>query len=470
MAKKEYSLNSALQSDMSRNDMVKLVLRFSIPAILAQLTSVVMQYIDAGMVGSLGAKASASIGLVSTTTWLMNGLCTAAVTGFTVQIAQLVGARREDDARSVFRQALVVLLCFGLFMGTVAFSISSFLPSWLGGDPQIRADSTKYFTVFAFILPATQMRNVCAGALQCSGDMKTPSILSILMCFMNVFFNMLFIFPQRTVCIVGYDITLWGADLGVTGAALGTACAEYITAFLMFWVAGFKSDILRFKNGGTWKIRKINIRTAFKISLPSALEHSVMCGAYICTTLIIAPLGTVAVAANSLAITAESFCYMPGYGIGSASTTLIGQSIGAGRTDAAKRFSSVAIILGVSIMALMGVIMYFGASWMFSLLTPDSSVQALGSKILRIEAFAEPLYAASIVCTGVLRGAGDTLVPSVVNLVSMWGVRITLSFILVPSMGLTGAWVAMAVELCVRGILFLIRVYRGKWLNKKLEV
>ena len=269
---------------------------------------------------------------------------------------------------------------------------------------------------------------------------------------------------------MGYDITMWGADLGVTGAALGTACAEYITAFLMLWYAGFKSDILRFKNGGKWKIRKTNLKTAVKISLPSALEHCVVCGAYICTTLIIAPLGTVSVAANSLAITAESFCYMPGYGIGSASTTLVGQSLGAGKTDVAKRFSHTAIILGVSIMGAMAIVMYFAAPWMFSLLTPDEAVRALGTKILRIEAFAEPLYAASIVCTGALRGAGDTFVPSILNLASMWGVRITLSFILVPILGLTGAWIAMAVELCVRGILFLIRVYRGKWLKKKIIV
>lgn len=470
MSKKQYNLSSKIHSDISRNEMIKLVLRFSIPAILAQLTSVIMQYIDAAMVGSLGAKASAAIGLVSTTTWLMNGLCSAAVMGFTVQIAQLVGAKREDGARNVFRQSLIILMGFGLFMGILAFSISPFLPSWLGGDEGICGESTKYFTVFAFILPATQLRNVCAGALQCSGDMKTPSILSIIMCFMNVCFNMLFIFPQRTVSFLGSQFNMWGAGLGVTGAALGTALAEYITAFLMLWIAGFKSDILRFKNGGSWKLRRNNIRTAFKISLPSALEHSVMCGAYICTTLIIAPIGTVSVAANSLAITAESFCYMPGYGIGSASTTIIGQSIGAGRLDAAKKFSFVAIILGVCIMAVMGVIMYFGAAWMFSFLTPDSAVRTLGSKILRIEAFAEPLYAASIVCTGVLRGAGDTFVPSVISLVSMWGVRITLSLILVPVMGLTGAWIAMAVELCVRGILFLIRVQRGKWLNKKLEV
>ena len=140
-----------------------------------------------------------------------------------------------------------------------------------------------------------------------------------------------------------------------------------------------------------------------------------------------APLGTVAVAANSLAVTAEGFCYMPGYGIGSAATTLVGQSIGAQRLDLAKRFARLSTALGVAVMSCMGVVMFLAAPWMFTLLTPDPAIRELGAYVLRIEAFAEPLFAASIVAAGALRGAGDTLVPCVMNLVSMWGVRLTMA-------------------------------------------
>jgi len=457
-------------TNLNTGKTLKIVARFSIPAIMAQFTSVIMQYIDAAMVGSLGANASASIGLVSTTTWLLNGLCTSATTGFSVQIAQLIGARRYEDARSVFRQSLVFTSLFGLLLATIAFSISSKLPFWLGGSPEIVSDSSKYFAIFAFILPATQLRQICGGILQCSGDMKTPSKLNILLCIMNVVFNFFFIFPTRVLNVFGTELTVCGAGLGVSGAALGTLVSEYITSTLMFLFLALRSPLLAFKHGGSWKIRANCIKAALKISLPAAFEHSVICGAYICSTLIIAPLGTVSVAANSLAVTAESFCYMPGYGIGTASTTLVGQSIGAGRDDLARKFASTSILLGVSVMTVTGALMYFIAPWMFSLLTPDLAVQKLGADVLRIEAFAEPLYGASIICVGVLRGAGDTFVPSILNLVSMWGVRIAMAFVLVPHIGLYGAWIAMATELCVRGILFLIRVYRGKWLEKKIKI
>ena len=453
---------------ISAYEMVKTVFRLSIPAIMAQITSVAMQYIDAAMVGSLGAAASASIGLVSTTTWLIGGFCIALATGFSVQVAQLIGAGREEDARSVFRQALVAALIFGGVVSAAAISISGVLPDWLGGDEEIRPAAAQYFLIYACALPATQFRQLTGSMLQCSGDMRTPSVLNILLCVFDVIFNLLFIFPSREITVAGFALTMPGAGMGVAGAALGTALAEVCTALLMLSAACLRSEKLALKLGGRWRIRVQCLKTAAKIAVPAAFEHMVMCGAYVASTRIVAPLGTVPVAANSLAVTAESFCYMPGYGVGTAATTLVGQSIGAGRKDLARRFAGTAVLLGVGMMTCTAVVMFLIAPLLFSLLTPSEEVRALGTQVLRIEAFAEPLYAASIVCAGVLRGAGDTLIPSILNLVSMWGVRISLSVLLVPYYGLHGVWIAMCVELCVRGILFLIRFIRGKWLIKKI--
>ena len=129
--------SSSLKNQMSQ------VIRLSIPAILAQISSMAMQYIDAAMVGSLGANASAAIGLVSTSTWLMSGLCISLATGFSVQVAHLIGGGREDEARNVLRQALVCALAMGLLLAGIGMSISGRLPFWLGGDGQIRPDASK---------------------------------------------------------------------------------------------------------------------------------------------------------------------------------------------------------------------------------------------------------------------------------------------------------------------------------------
>ena len=128
------------------------------------------------------------------------------------------------------------------------------------------------------------------------------------------------------------------------------------------------------------------------------------------------------------------------------------------------------VLLAVLLMSAMAVLMFLLAPAVFHLLTPDPDVQALGVQVLRIEAFAEPLYAVSIAAAGAMRGAGDTLIPSLLNLASMWGVRISTAALLAPRLGLVGVWLAMCGELCVRGLLFLIRLLRGRWLDRSLAV
>lgn len=442
-----------------------LVMRLSVPAILAEVSSIAMQYIDSAMVGSLGARATAAIGLVSSTTWLFGGMCVALITGFSVQIAQLIGGGRRDEVQSVLRQGLMVSLLFSVVFASVGIGISGGLPVWLGGAPDVCPDSSRYFFIYACALPAVLFRQAAGSMLQCSGDMRTPSMLNILMCALDVVFNTLFIFPSRPFSLLGLTLSLPGAGLGVAGAALGTATAEVITAALMLYCLCFRSPVLRLVKGVPWRLERRCLRTAARLSLPMALERLIMCGAQIASTRIVAPLGTVAVASNSLAVTAESFCYMPGYGIASAATTLVGQSVGAGRKDLAKRFARLSVALGVAIMTSTGILMFLAADWMFSLLTPDPAIRELGAYVLRIEAFAEPLFAVSIVATGALRGAGDTLIPCVMNLVSMWGVRITAAMFLAPRLGLPGVWLAMCGELCFSGLLFLVRLLRGRWLN-----
>ena len=439
------------------------VIALSIPAILAELSSMAMQYIDAAMVGSLGASASAAIGLVSTSTWLLGGLCISVANGFSVQVAHLIGGGDAEAARRVLRQAMVVALLFGGVLSALGISASSGLPSWLGGDPEIQADASHYFFIYACAIPAVQMRQLAGSMLQCSGNMRTPSILNAAMCGLDVIFNSLLIFPQISLPIL--KIVIPGAGLGVTGAALGTALAEWVTAFLMITAVCFRSPSLHLRRREPWRLERSCMRKAARIAVPMAFEHSVMCGAQIASTRIVAPLGTISVAANSLAVTAESLCYMPGYGIAAAATTLVGQSLGAGKRDLARRYARLSVLLAAMVMTGLAVLMFLLAPDVFMLLTPDPAVQSLGAFVLRIEAFAEPLYAVSISASGAMRGAGDTLVPSVLNLVSMWGVRITVAAFLAPRLGLTGVWLAMCAELCVRGILFLVRLLRERWLE-----
>ena len=442
---------------MTQREKLWLIVSLSIPSILAQISATVMFFIDASMVGHLGAKASAAIGLVETTGWLMGGLGSAANMGFSVQVAHFIGANDMEAARRVLRQSIVCCIIWALVISITALCISPYLPYWLGGNEEIARDASLYFAIFGLSGIFFQMEGLAGSMLKCSGNMKIPSMLNIGMCVMDVVFNYIFIY------ILG---------MGVVGAAIGTGLAMLVTACAMMYFLIVKSKMLSLVGrSGSFKPKEDTIRTAVKIGAPMGLQHLLMGGAYIVSTMIVAPLGTIAMAAHSLAITVESLCYMPGYGIAEAATTLVGQGIGAGQRLLTRSFARMSVALGIGVMTLMGVLMWIFAPELMALMSPVEEVIALGTQVLRIEAWAEPMFAAAIVCNGVFIGAGDTIIPAIMSLGSMWAVRLTLAATLAPKFGLKGVWTAMAIELLFRGSIFLTRLFKGNWAEKlKLKI
>ena len=440
---------------MTQSEKLWLIVSLSIPSILAQISATVMFFIDASMVGHLGAKASAAIGLVETTGWLMGGLASAANMGFSVQVAHFIGANDFEAARRVLRQSMVCCLIWAIMTSLISVIIAPFLPYWMGGGEEIAHDASIYFAIFGLAGIFFQAEGLAGSMLKCSGNMKIPSMLNIGMCVMDVVFNYIFIYIL---------------DLGVMGAAIGTGVAMLITAVLMLYFLLVKSKMLSLVGRpGSFNPKSDTISTAFKIGAPMGLQHLLMGGAYVVSTMIVAPLGTIAIAAHSLAITVESLCYMPGYGIAEAATTLVGQGIGAGQKLLTRSFARMSVGLGIAVMTMMGVLMWIFAPELMSLMSPVEEVIVQGTQVLRIEAWAEPMFAAAIVANGVFIGAGDTIIPAIMSLVSMWAVRLTLAASLAPKYGLKGVWMAMASELTFRGSIFLIRLFKGNW-SEKLRV
>ena len=425
---------------------LRLVWQLSLPAILTQITTIAMQYIDSAMVGALGADASAAIGLVASSTWLFGGVTTAVSAGFSVQVAHRIGAGEDTEARTVVRHGLAAALTLAALLALLGLGICRQLPCWLGGGAEICADASAYFLTFSLMLPFSQLNSLTAGFLQCAGDMVTPSVLNAVMCGLDVVCNALLI-----------------PHFGVLGAGVGTALACALVSLAMGWCCCVRNAQLRLRRGETHAFRPEILKKAFRIGAPVAVQEIAMNGAMVASTMILAPLGAAAIAANSFAVTAESLCYMPGYGVGSAATTLVGRSVGAGDAAQARRYGNICTALGGALMGCTGLLMMIFCPFVFRLLTPVAEVRTLAAQALRIGLLAEPLFGVSIAAAGALRGAGDTLVPSLLNLGSIWIVRLGLSLLLVGKLGLRGMWIAMAIELCVRGALMLWRQKTSKF-------
>ena len=271
-----------------------LTARLSWPAIMAQLSSILMQYIDAAMVGRLGAVDSAAVGLVSTSLWLFWGVCSAATVGFSVQVAHAMGAAEYGRGRDIMRQGILASFLFGTLIAVIGISISRFLPHWLGGQDEICRPASQYFLVFVSALPLLSLNYIGCGVLRAAGNMKVPGGLNVMMCVLDVAFNFLLIFPTRQLTLAGVSFTMPGAGLGVLGAALGTVAAEVVTAASVMWYLLTRQEHLaltRVKGKlGRFRFSRTVSLKAVKVAAPLTLEHAVICGAQIMITVIVAPL------------------------------------------------------------------------------------------------------------------------------------------------------------------------------------
>ncbi|MGN0707093.1 MAG: MATE family efflux transporter [Faecalibacterium sp.] len=452
--------------DIPYSDTARAALALSVPSILQQMVVTVMEYIDAAMVGRIGAEATAAIGIVSSSTWLLHGIIVGLYTAFTIQAAQYLGADRQQDARGVLRQAILFTVILGGGAAVLGIGASRFLPGWLGADPALRADASAYFAIWSAALPLNMAMGLFSALLRAAGDALTPGLLSVLVCLLDVGFNFFLISPARTIELAGHSVVVWGAGLGVPGAALGTAAATVIGGVLAAALLLLRDGPLCIRRPGSWRITRTCLHNLWKVGMPLAAERAALSSAQVVLVRIVAPLGTVSIAANSLAVSAEGLCYMAGYGIQDSAIALVGQAVGAHRRDMARRFAWLCTGLGMGLMALSGAGMWLLAPSLMRIFTADAAVVTLGAQMLRIEAFAEPMFGASIVASGAMQGAGDSTACFVLNLISMWGIRLVLASVLAPRLGLAGVWGAMCFELCLRGALFLLRLARGRWMDK----
>ena len=348
---------------------------------------------------------------------------------------------------------------FGLALAAVAITLGQFLPWLLGADPAVCPDASAYFSIVGAFLPFYMASALYSSILRCSGNVRLPSLFNVGMCVLDVVFNFFLIYPTRQVC----GVTVWGAGLGVRGAALGTGLSMACVGLVMLLLLIRRPGPLHLQGDETWRFTGVCLRNAFRLSVPAALERITLCGAQIIMTSVVNSMGALSVAANYVAVQAESICYLPAYGVAAAATALVGQSIGAGRPDMAKRFAYSTTALGFSLVSVTGALLFFAAPLLTGTLTPDAEVVAMASRVLRVVAFSEPLFAVSIVVIGALRGAGDSKGPFFLNLCSMWGMRVLVVLLYTRRFGVMGIWGTMTAELVFRGIIFLVRLLRGHW-------
>lgn len=449
-------------------EMVLTVVALAWPTIVEQALQTVVQYADTAMVGRIGKQASAAVGLTSTMGWLVNAPMFAMGIGVLACISRALGAKDYERARTASAQALYLTVALGAALGVATLALSPFLPAWLGAEPEIRRDAAVYFAIVCAPMLFRASSIIFGSVLRAASDMKTPMLVGLLTNGINVVLNFFLIYESRTMNLGPVNIPVWGAGLGVAGAAIATAIAHIAGGSLML-VGVLRNPLVSFK-GRKLKLDKPVMGQCVKVGFPVALERMGACLGQVVFTSLVTSLGTVALAAHSLAITAEQAFYIPGYGMQSAAATLAGNALGEGDQKKLNHMARTMIVITVLLMTLTGGLLFAFPEFMMRIFSSDPAVIEMGASALRIVAVSEPLFGLLIILEGVFNGVGDTRVPFVYSIITMWGVRILGSFLCVSvfHLGLNQVWLCMVGDNVMRALLLAERFWSGRW-KKRLN-
>ena len=433
------------------------------PTMVEQMLSVAVSYVDAAMVGQLGAEATAAVGCTSTLNWLIGSTVFALGVGFLAFIAREYGAGNREKAAAASAQALLTALAAGVVFTVLPLALSGAVPRWMQADPAIRAEASRYFFILYTPMVFRSLMTVGGTVLRAVGDTRSPMRVNVGVNVVNVVLNFLLIYPTRTVRALGLTLTLPGAGWGVAGAGAASAVSIALGGagmLLLIWrhpVVSPKGRPLR----PDWEV----LRPCLKIALPVSLQRFATSLGYVAFASMINGLGTVASAAHAIANTAESAFYIPGYGMQAAASTLSGNTFGKRDRVLMRRYTRLLITLEIIIMTVSGGTLFLLAPAVMRLFTPDAAVVALGAAVLRMVSVTEPAYGVSIILEGIFQGVGDTAAPFRYNVACMWGIRIVGTFAALRFFGggLTAAWGCMIAHNLCLAALMVRRYFTGRW-------
>lgn len=411
----------------------------SMPTVLEQILSTLLQYVDTAMVGHLGEQATAAVSTTTTITWLVNSVPSAIGTAMLVLISRAAGAGDQAQVKKLAEQALFLAAVSGTVLTGVSLALSAYIPVWMGAESAVQPNATRYFFIVSLPLIFRNISSVMGSALRGVQDTKTPMVISVAENGLNILLNYVLIYTFA---------------LGVTGAAIASAIAYTFSGLAMF-AACRKNKSLHWK-WRTFSLSPKLLKACADLGIPVLGSNALSCLGYVVFASLVSGMGTTIFAAHSIAVTAETIFYVPGYGLRSAASTLIGNARGENNSEKLKSVAKLSVLLTVCMMCISGGVLFFCAQPLMRLFSPSDAVVELGAEMLRLVALSEPFYGLMIVLEGVFYGLGRTRYAFFVEAFGMWAVRILLTALCVNvwGLGLKAVWYCMIADNVCKAILF----------------
>jgi putative MATE family efflux protein len=437
---------------MKFDEKSKHILKLAIPATIENILHALVGFIDTLMISRIGLIAVTAIGISNNILAVYLAVFIALGVGTSSLISRYLGSGKVDDAKKIAIQSTGLSIITGIIFGLITMFFGKQILGIMGAESEVIENAISFFYIVGGTSVFISLVTVFGSILRATGDTKSPMIVNTIVNILNVIIDYIFIFGLGPI-----------PAMGVLGTAIGTVVSRIIGSIIMF--LKIKKTSLSFKFGEIFK--QSNYTELIELSIPAALERLVMRLGQVVYFGLIVSIGVKTYAAHTIAGNIEVFTYMPGYGLTTAASILVGNSIGAGNKKEAFEYGTLAVKIGVIIMSMGGIVLYFSSPWFATWFTQDSEVIEKIITALHIDAFAQIPVAISVIFAGALQGMGDTKSPLYSTVIGMWGIRVLGIYILCVkfNMDIAGIWISILIDITIRAIFLTIR-FRNKTIKK----
>ena len=433
----------------TNKDLRKLI----IPLVFEQLLSILVGMIDVVMIAGVGEAAVSGVSLVDTVNVLIINITAALATGGAVVAGHFLGQKDSENAGRAAWQLVLFSGVLSIAVTIVLMGVHKPLLSVMFGqvETEVMDSAVTYLLITALSICPLAIYNACAALFRAMNDSKTTMKIAVVMNLLN---------------LTGNAILIYGAEIGVAGAAWATTFSRVVAAALIMILMFRGERIISFKGQVTWQLDGALIKRILYIGVPNGLENSLFQLGKILLLSLISTLGTYAIAANAVCNTLASLNALPGQAINLALLSVASMCVGAGDYRQARYYTAKLMKIAIASTAILSVAMVIFAPAIMQVYQLSPEAKTLAVKVIRWHAvMAVILWMPSFTLPNTLRAEGDVIWTMVIAIASMWIFRIGFAYLLSSqtNLGLLGVWIAMTVDWLFRAICYCLRYKGDKW-------
>lgn len=444
---------------LTEGSILKSLITLALPVIFVNILQTAYQLTDTFWVGRLGTDAVAAVSISFPIIFFIISLGIGLGIAGTILVAQYAGKQDQATVDYTSSQTLLMVILVSIVLGAIGYLLSPAMTKLMTDDPNVITPAISYMEISFIGLVFMFTYMVFQSLLRGVGNVRTPMYIVLGTVLLNLVLDPLFIFGYGPI-----------PAMGVKGAAISTIVTQAIASIIGIWLLSNGNYGIRIKLKD-FKPDYPLIYKMFKIGFPSSIEQSTRALGLAVMTLLVTTFGTLTVAAYGIGTYVLMFVIIPAMGLSMATSTLVGQNIGAGKVDRAERIAILSTKTAFISLTFVGILIFIFANQIVAFFIPgELETIKSGALFLRTMSLTFGFVGVQLTLNGVFVGAGNTMISMILAIISLWVLRFPLGYVLAihTSLAEIGIWIAFAVSNIIAALATIIWFKKGTWKDKKI--